>query len=109
MFFTALPPYLQLMKFDPELVPHLGADDGVEQTVGHPSDDRRALGATLSDPSSGHTDLPPVGHVRVSAKYDLPETSQEPSRVGGRRSGRGDSASSEEVASEGQRRKSSGK
>ena len=93
------------MKFDPELVPQLGSSDTpVTRSLSQDGDDRRLLSATLSDPSHYDSDLPPVGHVRVSAKYDSHDGTQEPSR---RRPARVDGPP-EDIQIEAPRRRSSG-
>jgi len=88
--FTALPPALQLMKFDESEL----TDEGVHRTLSQESEEadvdegKRTLSATRSDPYSSNqhdTDLPPTGHVRVKAKYDVTDLQTEPGRVVGRR------------------------
>lgn len=102
------------MKYDPEVV----ASEGFQRTLSQGSeeagsDERRALAATLSDPyssSSGRhdADLPPTGHVRVKANYDMPDLPQEPSRVSGRRTARTEAPPQVQVQLSEERRTSDG-
>jgi hypothetical protein len=103
---TALPPALQLMKFD-DTAMH-SPDEGVRRTLSQESEEadtnetKRPLSAVRSDPYSSASDRNdsdslPTGHVRVKAKYDAPDLQAEPGRVVGRRAARTDAPTAQQV------------